>query len=441
MPLFEDQALDPQIAAHILHRLGEGGQPPEHGVSAINVGNEAYLRVLEHEYFRQHLRHGASFKLVQGYFGAGKTHFLYCVRELAWRHGFVTAVVELSPAECPYDDPLKVYQMVARRLTMRPRAALAAPNYGLADLLRNHLDDLRDAAEAKAEGRGENNAERSATREVDRWLDRTVGRSACESHSFRQAVVELGRAYLAGDRERERVLEAWLAGEPVPVKEVRPFGVYEQLDRSNGFTMLRCLTQMVVALGLPGTALLFDEAERNMSFSAKRGQAIGDNLRAVIDLCGRHQLPNTLFLYAVPPEFMRNAVPEYPALAQRLKSPMPLSVKSPQAVLIDLERLELEPVALLTALAGRITKVFEVARGVALDAELQRENAELLAEAAAEAYFDVSHRRLFVKTWVDFLYTQLVDGETRLDEAAAQRMVETGYESLNTKPVDDFDDF
>ena len=42
----------------------------------------------------------------------------------------------------------------------------------------------------------------------------------------------------------------------------REQGVYEVIDKSNGFTMLRCLTQMVVALGFPGTALLFDEVDR-----------------------------------------------------------------------------------------------------------------------------------------------------------------------------------
>ena len=80
-----------QIASHILQRLGEGGQPPEVGVELINVGNESYLKVLEHEYFGNQLRIGSSFKLVQGYFGGGKTHFLHCVRDMAWRHGFVTA--------------------------------------------------------------------------------------------------------------------------------------------------------------------------------------------------------------------------------------------------------------------------------------------------------------------------------------------------------------
>lgn len=443
--------LERQIAMHILHRIGEAGQPPEFGVEYINVGNESYLRVLEHEYFGNQLRIGASFKLVQGYFGGGKTHFLYNVREMAWRHGFVTAVIELSPAECPYDDAFKVYRAVARRIAMRPRGVLDAPHYGIADLVRSLVDDRLEHAEKALHEQAVDDPAAEARRAVGHWLRRTVGRAPCESHSYRQAVTSLALAYLDGSYTLEQTLEAWLLGEPVPPSELREAGVYEQLGKANGFTMLRCLTQMVVAMGFPGTALLFDEVDRNLSVSARRSHIIGDNLRQVIDLCGRHQLPNTLFLYAVPPEFMRNVVPDYPALYQRLKSPVPLSVRSPQAVLIDLERLDLEPTELLTRLGERLIHVFEVARECQFDRELQRNNAATLARACADAYFEVNHRRLFVKAWVDFLYRQLVDGEVELTTTTAEELIMVGHGVLMGTPAgggtasttadDDFIDF
>ncbi len=416
------------LAQHILQRLGEGGQPPEFGVGRINVGNESYLNVLEVEYFGNLLKFGSSFKLVQGYFGAGKTHFLYCVREKAWEHGFLTAVVELSPAECPYDDSLKVYRAVTRRVGMRPARLLQAPNYGIGDLLRNHLDDLLARS-------GVSQKDGGGLPAVEQWLTRTVGRAPCESHSFRQAVVGLGLAYLRDDRQTEQRLEAWLRGEPIPPGDLRDTGVYEALDKSNGFTMLRCLTQMAVALGFPGTVLLFDEVDRNLSVGAKRSHTIGDNLRQVIDLCGRHQLPNTLFMYAVPPEFMRTIVPDYPALYQRLKSPVTLSVRSPQAVLIDLERLDLEPADLLQQVGNKVVAIFEEARGRPLKRDLQNSNARLLANAAVAAFFEVNHRRLFVKCWVDFLHRQLADGETQLTPDDASDLIASSNEALQERPV------
>ncbi|WP_230470224.1 BREX system ATP-binding domain-containing protein [Lujinxingia vulgaris] len=429
---------DALVARHILQRLGEGGQPPQHGVRRINVGNESYLKVLEHEYFDYHLRFGASFKLVQGYFGGGKTHFLYCVRELAWDRGFATAVVELSPNECPYDDSFKVYQAVVRRIGQRPRTALGSPSYGLPDLLRNLMDDRVDAA-LQTPSVPDVDAAREA---VLGWLRTTVARAACESHSYRRAIVEFAAAFLEGRFEDEQRLEAWLTGESIPASELRELGVYEDIGKSNGFIMLRCLTQMIVGLELPGTVLLFDEVDRNLSVSVKRSQIIGDNLRQVIDLCGRHQLPNTLFMYAVPPEFMRNVVPDYPALYQRLKSPVPLSVRSPQAVLIDLERLDLEPAELLSTLGDKLVGVFESARDCTFDRTLQSANARALANACVYSYFEVNHRRLFVKTWVDFLHRQLVDGELELDPNAATDLVLSGYDALAQTPAqDDFSDF
>lgn len=435
--------IDRHTADHILQRLGESGQPPEFGVEHVNVGNQNYLEVLEHEYFQRQLQGGASFKLVQGYFGGGKTHFLYCVRDMAWRHGFAVAVVELSPTECPYDDTLKVYSSVARRLATEVGTADAAPRYGLTDMLRDLVDDELQQHARRFRREGEKRPGEAAKHQVRRWLRREVARTACESVSFRKAVVEFCLAWLEEDFEREQRLEAWLRGEPIPKKEVRDFGVYEKMSRSNGFLMLRSLTQMMTGLGFAGTALLFDEVDRNLSVSAKRSQVIGDNLRQVIDLCGRHQLPNTLFMYAVPPEFMRTIVPDYPALHQRLKTPVPLSVRSPQAVLIDLEELDLSPKELLTSIGQKLIPIFEISRDELLDSQLQLENAETLAEACVNTQFEVNHRRLFVKTFVDFLQVQRVDGQRSIDIDEAIDLVLDGHEALvsGDGDADDFSDF
>ncbi|MGM0558431.1 MAG: BREX system ATP-binding domain-containing protein, partial [Myxococcota bacterium] len=194
--------------------------------------------------------------------------------------------------------------------------------------------------------------------------------------------------------------------------------------------MLRSLTQMLTALEFAGTALLFDEVDRNLSVSAKRSQQIGDNLRQVIDLCGRQQLPNTLFMYAVPPEFMRSVVPEYPALYQRLKSPVPLSVRSPQAVIIDLEKLDLEPEEMLQALGERIVDVYETAYDVDFDPDVQSSNAQTLAAACVNTQFEVNHRRLFVKSFVDLLNWQADRGEEQLDIDQAIDVVIDGHGAL-----------
>lgn len=416
--------LTESLARHILQRLGESGQPPEQGISFLNVGNETYLKVLDREYLSRlaHEPLASSFKLVQGYFGGGKTHFLYCVRELAWRRGFLTALVNLSPRECPYDDPVKVYSAVATSLSAPPVASGAEPTRGLPDVLRDLVEDRREQAGTKAAGQ---------------WIGRTASRVSAESHSYRRAASLFLSACLDEDWDRQALLEAWLRGEPVPLRETRPLGIYEAIEPASGFKMLRSLTQLLAGYGLPGVVLLFDEVDRNLSLSSRKMHAVGDNLRQVIDLCGQARLPSTLFLYAVPPEFLRNVVPEYPALDQRLKSPVPLTERSPQAAVIDLERLDLGPVALLEAIGAQIERIFCRAVGWTADPDLQERNRALLARTMSAYTFEISHRRLFVKTYVDFLYAQQADGEQALSGDAAEALVQGGYLGLG----DDDDEF
>ncbi len=415
-------SLQPELARHIIQRVGESGQPPEQGITHLNVGNDSYLRILDEEYLTRmkHNPRGSSFKLVQGYYGGGKTHFLYCVRDLAWKHGFLTSLVNLSPRECPYDDPVKVFSAVVMNLALPPLDDDFEPTRGLTNL-------LKDLADAKQTAMGQEQAML--------WIQETAARVPTESHSFRKAAAAFMAAHLQGDAVREAILEPWLLGEPVPQTDTRPMGVFEAIESSTGFKMLRSLSQIISGYGLPGIALLFDEVDRNLSLTSRKMLAVGDNLRQVIDLCGQARLPSTLFLYAVPPEFMRNVVPDYPALDQRLKSPVPLCERSPQAAVIDLEQLDIDPVALLTSIGGRLQSIFEKATGWKADTAIQAHNRSLIASTMTDYTFEVSHRRLFVKTYVNFLYRQKAEQQRQITPQEANEIVQGGYAGL--EPIDD----
>lgn len=433
------EPLSPLTARHVIERLGSAGVPPIDGIEAINVGNDSILQLLRSEYFETLLTAGSAFKLVEAHYGGGKTHFLRLVQSMAWSYGFAVALVELSPQECPYDNPLAVYVQVARRLRLRPTSPLEAGATGLPELVRRTIDErLEDAGDEHPDPSG---SELRWT--LQRDLRRTLRRAPCESPSFRSAICSLVDAILGEDDRNERLIEAWLLGESVPLSDLRSLGINEQITRTNGFTMLRSLTQMVCALGHGGTALLFDEVDRTLSVSSRRAEAIGDNLRQVIDLCGASRLPRTLFLYAVPPEFMRQVVPDYPALEQRLRSPVPFSERSPQAPVIPLDQLDLPAQPLLEAIAERIVPIFEIARNVDLDPAVQEHNARVLAAACVAREFDVNHRRLFVKTWVATLQAQAAEGDHLLSETIIRNLLDGQHAALAATqgPTDAFADF
>jgi hypothetical protein len=415
------------LAVHIISRLGEAGQPPELGINAINVGNDSYLDVIEDEYLRPIVRdgRGSSFKLVQAYFGGGKTHFLFCVRERAWALGFPTALVGLSPDECPFDDPVRIYAAVAREIAWPPLDPTIAPSRGIDELLRTVLDLKLATTPAEA---------------LQEWIIRHLRRVPADSHSYRVAVARFLLAQLEEDMEAEDVLAAFLRGEHVTPAELRTYGVREEIRKETGFRFLRSMVQVIQALGAPGVVLEFDEMDRNLSFSPSRRRAIVDNLRQMIDLCGREALSGMLMLYAVPPEFLTRIVPEYVALQQRLESPSTLSVRSPQAVVIDLETLDVPQSQLLANIGERILDVFSHATEAELRVDVQRKNLATLAKVVIERAWDVAHRRTFVKGAVALLYDQIgPEGERELTEGAVRTFAERA--GAEAPAHDDFEDF
>ena len=413
--------LTPRLAQHILTRMGEAGQPPEYGLSFVNVGNQHYLDILTEEYLDRLLdgNRGSAFKLVQGYYGGGKTHFLHCMRDLAWQRGFLCSLVQLSPQECPYEDPLKVYRAVVGQLTSPPSEVGVAPTRGLGDILRDFADGL---------------SSRMNESEREQWIKRSGRKIAVDSVSFRRALLAFIQCCWSGDVAGEALLESWLRADPVPRQDLKPFGIYDLIDGNNAFASLRSLCQALTGFGYPGLVLMFDEVDRNLSLSTRRIAALGDNLRQVIDLCGSAQLPGVLFLYAVPPEFLRLVVPEYPALDQRLRSPLPLSRISPQSTLIDLEKLQFSPEELLLAMGQKLLKVFQLGENWTATEAIQQGNLQALAKASAQYSFEIGHRRTFVKTWIAFLHQQKQGGESWLNQETAENMLTSGLASNDNLP-------
>jgi len=419
------EELDGPQARRILANMGENGKPPELGISHVNAGNESYLRVIDSDYIQDLIctAEGSSFKLVQGTYGAGKTHFLFCVRDLAWRRQLLTAFVTISPKECPFNRPLAVYRAVAQRIE-RPYASGADQTRGLDDLIRLSLDE-RVAQDGLDEARA--------------WID-ALARAPLTRHSFRDAVVGFSRAVLDRDEAAARRLGAWLRGEDVSLGDAKLAGVYEVPANDNGFGMLRSLVQLVPRLGWQGCVLLLDEAERRLTPDDKPTKALSetvDHLRELIDLCGRAELPRTLVLYAVTPAFTEHVLPLYPALQQRLGAPIQfLGANNPNAPVIDLEALDLEPRKLLLDIGRRLVGVARQAYDWAPSDKLVEGNLERLAAVVTEEQLEVGHRRFFVRLWVRLL-DKLRLGKAKLLTVEDIRALVRDEQALVTEEVDE----
>lgn len=405
--------ISPSLARHIVQRMGETGQPPERGALAANVGTQPMLEVLREEFLVPMRERGrnSSFKLVQAPFGGGKTHFLHCLREVAWQDGFATSLVGISPDACPFDDTEAIYREVVRNLELPPGGPEEEPQPGIDAVLRFCVED-------KVEKHGEAS--------VRTWLRDDLARARIDSSSLRRAAERFMQAVLDRDADVEDLMGAFLRGENVTASELAPYRIRELLDRRQAFRFLRSVAQLLRALDVPGIVLLFDEMDRVMSLSVRRRKAIGDNLRQMIDHCGQATLPSVLWVYAVPPEFMTTVVPEYPALEQRLKGAAEFSTTSPLNPIIDLDHVPLGTVELFEQIGQRLRALYERGHDLEFDRDVQADNIARLSRALGESQFESGARRSYVKAAVQMLVAQHRGAQHALTDAEVRTLASRG---------------
>ena len=416
-----------RLAQQIIEVLAQSGTPVPRGVSYYNVGNESLLNTLDTHYLASYLADGgAVFKLVVGDYGSGKSHFLYCVRDRAWERNFAVSKVDLSPKESPYDDQRRVYAAVASSIIWHEPGELGEDERGLTRFLEGTLRRI-------VSPHGLDIQDPDATNLPDvAALRETLAITPIDSLSYHKAVQGYIDALLGGQQLRLEALGRWLHGEESStedMRDLRAIGVTEKINKNNAFKMLRSLCQSVRTLGYTGLVLLFDEGDRMLSVGGKSEKTATDNLREVIDRC-RDDLPGTMFMYAVPPEFVNSVIPKYQALAQRVQTPNYFSRSNPFSPQISLEKLDVSDVELLTEIGNRLLPIFEVAYAIRLDHDIQAQNIALFSEAARNSFLAISHRRLFVKAIVTEWYRQKEEGEQVVNAEYAERVIRGQSDAL-----------
>ncbi len=410
--------MDKQLAKAIVNKLGSTGTPPEFGIEAFTVGLDTFLKVIEEEYLDGILKSNlSSFKLVTGNYGGGKTHFLYSVRNLAFKHNYCVAYVSLNPTECPFDKLELVYKSIAANVTAPPATdwPSAAWDKGIESLVKRWVAEQR--------------ARHDRVEYLHRYLETMP---TAESTSFSNAVRGAFSCLLTEDGTGFSEVCQWLKGEEVS-KDVRAqHRISERIDKATAFRMLRSLIQWVHGIGHSGLVLLFDEAERGMSIASSRDKRRAlDNLRQLIDECGNSRLPGAMFFYAVPDEnlLLEGSSGVYEALKQRLRST--LSETNPVGVRVNLEELGIEPVELLKQLGSRLTRLFEIAYEVTLAPARTEATIRQLAELAVAAFaFDVGYRRLFVVAAVEALHQLRADPALEFGRKDAEKLLRVTTQKL-----------
>lgn len=389
--------VDSHLARKIVQQLGSSGQPPEVGVQYFTVGIEPYISVIDEEYLDTFVPDGGSaFKLVEGVYGGGKTHFLYVVRNHAWAHNFAVSYVSLkSGGECPFDKLELVYKAILGGLLppITDPDISVDDTKGIENFLRYwYSKRYRDhqAAGMSAE---------AARAEVRKDISELAYESV-RSISFRNAIVRALEATAIGEDTLYSEICQWLKGEVAPTAKLKKLSITQKIDRTTAFEMIRSLAQMMRRMGYSGLIVLLDEAELIPSMGRGQREQLLSNLREFIDECGNNTFQGMMVFYAVPDRsFLESRTQVYEALRQRLSTEFELF--NPTGVTIILDDAIDEPMEFLHEVGRKIVPIYNAAYGIALDGSQIEILIDQVSESAySQRYLDAGYRREFVKQFV-----------------------------------------
>lgn len=386
--------LQPAVARRIIETVGANGIPPEYGFQFFTAGLQPYLSVMEDEYFSSFVKEGGSaFKIVVGVYGGGKTHFLYCMRDLAWAHNFVVSYVPLSPEASPFHRLDLVYKAIVGGM-MPPLGTdelFSGYEQGIVNFLRNWYN--RMVQELSDRGL-------SAEDLYDALENRVEAIDGIESLSFTKAIGGAVRALMANQEDEFINICQWLNCEGYDRGAHSAHGIFQPIDRTTALTMVRSLVQWVRQIGYSGLVILLDEAERVPSLTSRQREQHLSNLREVIDACGHTNFQGAMIFYAVPDEnFLEGRTQVYEALRQRVITVF--ETLNPSGVKIDLQAVVTSPLSFLDEIGGKLATVYETAYRHEFETDQLEQTIELAATTAYEQRFgDIGYKRLFVQTLI-----------------------------------------
>lgn len=390
----ELENINRNLARRIIEAVGGPGEPPTCGFQFFTAGLDDYLAPLENEYLSSYIREGGgSFKMVVGTYGGGKTHFLYCIRELAWEHKFAVSYVTLNPDNTPFYKLELVFKSIIANLTypMSLEEMQSSYEQGIENFTKKWFENKK--IELKSKGiRGYRLQE-----ELQRYASSIP---ILESTNFTNAIREAFLS-LAENRNMDFLnITQWLKVEGYDRNIHQKYGVLSKIEKSNAFQMIRSLIAWIKAIGYSGLVVLLDEAEQSPSIEGKQKLLLLSNLRELIDECLKEGLANSMFFYAVPDEdFYKGGGQVYQALTQRLASVF--KKENWVGVTVHLESPSNDPVSVLCEIGQKLAEIFQIYYRIEFPKNVLKKSILNISNAACEERFaEIGYKRRYVQSLI-----------------------------------------
>lgn len=302
-------AIKPRDRDTIISAL-RAGVVPRLGLQHIQVGRQREIEAVIRD-IRRVGEGGSSIRFVIGAYGAGKTFFLFLVRQIALQSKLAVCQADLSPdrrIHATGGQARTLYAELVRSLSTR-----TAPDGGA---LRNILESYIQKATENAAARGVSVevAIKDGLRDI---------REMVAGYDFATVITAYARGYEEANGTLQDAALRWLRGEYTTKTEARQdLGVRTIIDDASFYDGLRLLARFVRVAGFGGMLVCLDELVNlyKLQNSQARNQNYEQILRILNDVL-QGTTEGIGFIMGGTPEFLldtRRGLYSYQALQSRL---------------------------------------------------------------------------------------------------------------------------
>jgi hypothetical protein len=251
------QNIPKRISTAILQSLA-AGVVPRVGLEHIAVGRKEEITAILHDLDDIVASGGASFRLILGRYGSGKSFLAQLIRNYAFARGFVVADADLSPTTRltgTNGQGVALYRELLKNLATRTRP----DGNAFAAILERWINDVQQTVIQD----GVSPSDAGFNAEVESKIHATIRQMEEMVHGFDFASVLTAywQGHVAGDDTRKNAALRWLRAEYATKTEAREaLGVRVIIDDETYYDYLKLLARFVTDIGYKGLVLFIDEA-------------------------------------------------------------------------------------------------------------------------------------------------------------------------------------
>ena len=252
-----ERKISPRHSSAILQAFSNG-VTPRIGLEHVVVGRKAEIEAMLDDLDYRVAKDGASFRLVVGPYGSGKSFILQVIRNYSLQRNFVVADADLSAERRltgTKGQGVALYRELLKNMAIRTRPEGGA----FAPLLENWLSTIQERVMRSSNLSPD---DPDFPNLIEQKVQETLGAfsSLSNSFDFSHVISLYWRAYQAGDDAAMSQALRWLRGEYQLISEVRrDLKVSSMVTDNNWYNYLKLFASFFQLIGYKGLIIFFDE--------------------------------------------------------------------------------------------------------------------------------------------------------------------------------------